>query len=77
MPGTLERVRRTQGLPGAAAAIVMGECVWVGASGVADARTRKPVRGETLLEVSSITKTFVAALVLKLAEDGVLGLVIG
>lgn len=73
--GTLDRVRREQEIPGAAAAVVIpGEGVWVGASGVADVRTREPVRAETLFEVASVTKTFVAALVLKLAEDGVLGL---
>jgi D-alanyl-D-alanine carboxypeptidase len=32
------------------------------------------VRAETLFEVGSVTKKFVAALVLRLAEDGVLGL---
>jgi D-alanyl-D-alanine carboxypeptidase len=48
--------------------------VWVGASGLADVHTREPVRAETLFQTGSVTKTFVAALVLKLAEDGVLGL---
>jgi D-alanyl-D-alanine carboxypeptidase len=71
---TLDRVRREQEVPGAAAAVVIGECVWVDASGLADVRTHEPVRAETLFQVGSITKTFVAALVLKLAEDGVLGL---
>ena len=72
---TLDRVRREQKLPGAAAGLVMpGEGVWVGASGLADVHTREPVRAETLFEVGSITKTFVAGLILKLAEDGALGL---
>ena len=70
---TLDHVRREQEVPGAAAAVVIGECVWVGASGLADVHTREPVRAETLFQVGSITKTFLAALVLKLAEDGVLG----
>jgi D-alanyl-D-alanine carboxypeptidase len=74
LQGTLDRVRREQKIPGAAAAVVVGDCLWVGASGLADVRTREPVRDETLFEVGSVTKTFVAALVLKLAEDGVLGL---
>ena len=74
LQGTLDRVRREQEIPGAAAAVVIGECVWVGASGLADVRTREPVRAETLFQTGSITKTFVAAVVLKLAEDGVLGL---
>jgi D-alanyl-D-alanine carboxypeptidase len=75
LQGTLDRVRREQEIPGAAAAVVIpGQRVWVGASGFADVRTREPARPETLFEVASVTKTFVAALVLTLAEDGVLGL---
>ena len=74
LQGTLDRVRREQEIPGAAAAVVIDGCLWVGASGLADVRTREPVRAETLFAVGSVTKTFVAALVLKLAEDGVLGL---
>jgi D-alanyl-D-alanine carboxypeptidase len=75
LQGTLDRVRREQEIPGAAAAVVVpGEGVWVGVSGLADVQTREPVRAETLFEVGSVTKVFVAALVLKLAEDGMLGL---
>lgn len=75
LQGTLDRVRREQQIPGAAAAVVVpGGGVWVGASGLADLHTREPVRAETLFAVGSVTKTFVAALVLKLAEAGVLGL---
>jgi D-alanyl-D-alanine carboxypeptidase len=75
LQGTLDRVRREQQIPGAAAAVLVpGEGVWVGAAGFADVHTREPVRLETLFEIASVTKTFVAALVLKLAEDGVLGL---
>jgi CubicO group peptidase (beta-lactamase class C family) len=72
LQGTLDRVRREQELPGAAAAIVGPGCVWMGASGLADVHRREPVRTETLFQAGSITKTFVAALVLELAEDGVL-----
>jgi D-alanyl-D-alanine carboxypeptidase len=74
LQATLDRVRRAQQIPGAAAAVVVGQCMWVGASGLADVRTREPVRAETLFAVGSVTKTFVAALVLKLAEEGVLDL---
>jgi D-alanyl-D-alanine carboxypeptidase len=75
LQATLDDVRREQGFPGAAAAVVVpGEGAWVGTSGVADVRTREPVRAETLFAAASVTKVFVAALVLKLAEAGVLGL---
>jgi len=36
---TLDRVRREQKIPGAAAAVVIGDCLWVGASGLADVRS--------------------------------------
>ena len=74
LQGTLDRVRREQELPGAAAAVVVGECEWVGVSGLANVGTREAVRSTTLFAVASVTKPFVAALVLKLAEEGVLGL---
>ena len=74
LQGTLDRVRREQELPGAAAAVVLGECLWVGVSGLANVGTREPVRSTTLFAVASVTKPFVAALVLKLAEEGMLGL---
>jgi CubicO group peptidase (beta-lactamase class C family) len=74
LQGTPDRVRREQKIPGVAAAVMIGDCLWVGASGFADLRTREPVRADTPFEVGSITKTFVAALVLKLAEDGMLAL---
>jgi D-alanyl-D-alanine carboxypeptidase len=74
LQATLDRVRREQQLPGAAAAVVVGRCVWAGESGLADVRTREPVRAETLFQTASVTKMFVAALVVRLAEDGVLGL---
>jgi D-alanyl-D-alanine carboxypeptidase len=61
LQGTLDRVRRDQEIPGAAATLIIGECIWVGASELADVRTREPVRDETLFQVGSITKTFVAA----------------
>ena len=74
LQGTLDRVRREQELPGAAAAVVVGECLWVGVSGLADVSTREPVRSTTLFAAASVTKPFVAALVLTLVEEGVLGL---
>lgn len=72
---TLERVREHQELPGAAAAVVIpGAGVWTGNVGDADAGSHRPVTGRTLFATGSITKTFVAALMLKLAEDHVLEL---
>jgi D-alanyl-D-alanine carboxypeptidase len=65
---TLDTVREDQGIPGASAAVLMpsGE-IWTGTSGAG-------VNERTLFAAGSITKTLVAALTLKLAEDGVLDL---
>ena len=71
---TLDRVRREQEIPGAAAAVAVGDCLWQGASGLANLSTHEPVRDDTLFAIASVTKPFVAAVVLKLADDGVLGL---
>ena len=54
--------------------MIAGEAVWTGTSGVADTRTRQRVTDRTLFAAGSITKTFVAALMLKLAERGLLDL---
>jgi D-alanyl-D-alanine carboxypeptidase len=60
---------------GVAAAIVQdGRLRWSGGSGVGDLRTQRPVTGDTVFGLGSVTKTFVAALVLRLSERGVLGL---
>ena len=71
----LERERVAQHIPGAAAAVVAdGRVVWVGASGLADVRRRAPVRRDTRFAIGSVTKPFVAGLVVQLAARGVLGL---
>src|SRR5215203_5717047 len=70
LQATLEQVHEHQELPGAAAAVVIpGAGVWTGSVGEADAGSHRPVTERTLFATGSITKTFVAALMLKLAED--------
>jgi D-alanyl-D-alanine carboxypeptidase len=72
---TLDRERAAQDIPGAAAAVVAGgRLVWVGASGLADVRRRVPVHRDTQFAIASVTKPFVAGLVVQLAADGVLDL---
>ncbi|HEX6869402.1 MAG TPA: serine hydrolase domain-containing protein, partial [Candidatus Limnocylindrales bacterium] len=44
--------------------------VWVGTDGLADAATKTPVTADTAFAIASISKTFTAALILALAEDG-------
>ena len=72
---TLDYERAAQHIPGAAAAVVAGgRVVWVGASGLADVGRRVPVRPDTRFAIASVTKPFVAGLVVQLAATGVLDL---
>jgi D-alanyl-D-alanine carboxypeptidase len=73
--GILDKNRKLFAAGGASAALVIpGEGIWTGASGVADPSTGAPVTRRTVFALGSVTKTFIAALVLKLAEDGLLAL---
>jgi D-alanyl-D-alanine carboxypeptidase len=44
--------------------------IWLQSSGQAEFAPPRPIRDDTVFSVASISKTFVAALVLKLAEEG-------
>ncbi len=60
---------------GVSAAVVdRGRLRWSGGSGVGDRRNARPVTGRSVYGVASISKTFVAALILRLAEQGDLDL---
>ncbi len=66
---------KTTGSPGVSAAVIWPDGrVWVGAFGVADAATGAPVTTSSEFALASITKTFTAALVLQLVDEGKLGL---
>ncbi len=63
------------GIPGVSVAIGVGdEVVWTGTAGFSDLVERVPVRPEDRFGVGSITKTFVARVVLQLVEEGKLDL---
>jgi CubicO group peptidase (beta-lactamase class C family) len=68
----LDQQREFYELPGAAAAVIIpGTGTWSGGSGVADRQAGTRVTGRTTFEIASITKAFVGALALKLAQaDG-------
>jgi D-alanyl-D-alanine carboxypeptidase len=71
----VDRVRENQSLPGVSAAVVIpDEGVWTGTSGIADARTKQPATPDTLFAIGSVTKPFVAALLVQLAQEGELDL---
>ncbi|MDT0310026.1 serine hydrolase domain-containing protein [Streptomyces sp. DSM 44917] len=62
------------GIHGTYAAATRGEDRWRGAAGVADTRTGRPVTPGMVHRVGSVTKTFTAVAVLRLAETGRIGL---
>ncbi|MEU5217269.1 serine hydrolase domain-containing protein [Streptomyces sp. NPDC020807] len=62
------------GIPGLFAEVRAGDQVWRGAAGVADLDTRRPVTADMRHRVGSVTKTFTASAVLRLAEAGRLDL---
>ncbi len=60
--------------PGVALAVTTPKLTWSGAAGVDDRATRKPLSATAGFRVASVTKTFTAAAILRLAEDGKLSL---
>jgi D-alanyl-D-alanine carboxypeptidase len=51
-----------------------GEVVFEGSTGVANVENPRPIEGQDQFRIGSLTKTYVAALVLQLAAEGVLSL---
>jgi D-alanyl-D-alanine carboxypeptidase len=71
----LDILRAKYGIPGVSVAIVFADgSVWRGDSGLADVAARRPVTADTAFSVASVSKTFTAALILALVEDGRLSL---
>jgi D-alanyl-D-alanine carboxypeptidase len=67
-------VKKTD-VPGATQAIITPDgFTWQGATGVSDLQSQNPMRPDDILGIASITKTFTAATVLKLVEEGTLSL---
>lgn len=66
----LDSLRVTYGLPGVSAAVLFADgSIWRGTSGLADVAAERPVTPDTEFAVASISKTFLAALILVLAEE--------
>jgi D-alanyl-D-alanine carboxypeptidase len=62
------------GTPGVVGLVRTGERTWQGASGLGDLRAKRPARAGDRFRVGSVTKSFVATLVLQLVGEGRLGL---
>ncbi len=71
----LDQLRGRYGIPGISVTILFPDgTTWVGVSGVADVATQAPITPSTSFAIASVTKTFTAALILALVEDGRLAL---
>lgn len=72
---TMENYRLDAHIPGMVWAIVKdGRVIHVKAAGVQDIETKRPVSGETLFRIASMTKAFTALSILKLRDEGKLAL---
>ena len=72
---TLESLHKKLGSVGMSASLYISDrCYWEGAAGVTRHDQPVPVEPDMLFNFASITKTFVAAIVLQLVEENKLGL---
>lgn len=71
----LDQLRERHGVPGISVTILFPDgSSWVGVSGAADVASKAPVTTSTAFAIASVSKTFTAALVLALAQDGTIQL---
>jgi D-alanyl-D-alanine carboxypeptidase len=71
----LDEAYREAGVPGASAAVVLPDgTLWTGVAGMAEIGAARAVTPRTAFAAGSVTKTYLAALILKLAEQGQLSL---
>ncbi|HEY0443339.1 MAG TPA: serine hydrolase, partial [Candidatus Limnocylindrales bacterium] len=71
LQASLDRLRRHAGIPGVSATIVFADgSRWTGVSGLADVAAGRKVTPDTAFAVGSISKTFLATLILALAAEG-------
>ena len=71
----LAQLRAKSGIPGVSVTVIFADgSAWHGSAGLADVAAGQPVTSDTAFSIASITKTFTAALILGLVEDGRLNL---
>lgn len=70
LQAALDRLRARDAIPGISATIIFPDgSTWLGVSGLADVAARRVVTPATAFAVGSISKTFLAVLILDLAAD--------
>ena len=75
LSATLLRLRATYGIPGVSAAMTFPDgTTWIAKAGFADVAAHRVVTPTTAFAAGSISKTFTAALIMRLAEEGRLSL---
>jgi D-alanyl-D-alanine carboxypeptidase len=75
LQATLDRLRIKTAMPGASATILFADgSSWTGVSGLADIKAGTAVRPNTAFATGSISKTFLAALILELVAERRIGL---
>ncbi|HKG57934.1 MAG TPA: serine hydrolase [Candidatus Limnocylindrales bacterium] len=75
LQASLDRLRKKAGIPGVSATVMFPDGTsWTGVSGLADVKSGRKVAPDTAFAVGSVSKTFLAALVLELASEGKLDL---
>ncbi|HEY3523355.1 MAG TPA: serine hydrolase domain-containing protein, partial [Candidatus Limnocylindrales bacterium] len=75
LQAAIDRFVRRSGTPGISVTLRWDDGrTWTGTSGLADVGSRLPVTPQTAFSIASVSKTFTAALVLRLVEDGRLSL---
>lgn len=75
LQAALDAARSSLGAPGIDAAVALPDGrVWVGSSGVSDVTTQEALDDRPAFRIGSITKTYVAVVILQLVDEGVLAL---
>jgi D-alanyl-D-alanine carboxypeptidase len=71
LQAALDAARARMGIPGVSVTIIFGDgTIWTGTSGRSDVDARVAVDAETAFALASISKTYTAAAVLALADEG-------
>ena len=71
----LNKLRSKYAIPGVSATIILADgSTWTGTSGLANVRKGTKVKPDTAFALASVSKTYTAALILALANDGKLDL---